>query len=226
MKTIENQLTEEGKKELEKMAHEGAKKASESLSKLIDKKVGVHTLAVRALPIEKITEIVAPPREIVTTVILEIQGEVDGNVMLVYPMRSAVNVADLLAKRELGATAQLSELDKSAIKESGNIIAGSFLSAISNYLSINMVESIPDIATDMIKATLDFVLARFAENEPSEAVAFEIDFEMGTKAEKTKIKHRIKAHLIVLLSEESAEKVLEALKRISGGEKIEKQTGT
>jgi chemotaxis protein CheC len=209
------QLTKEGLVALEKMAKEGADKASASLSKLISQEVAVKTIAVRAMPVEKIPEVIGSPEEIVTTVIMEVRGEVNGNIMLVYPQQSAINVADFLSKRKLGATAQLSELDKSALKESGNIIAGSFLSAISNYLSINMVETIPDIASDMLKATVDFVLARFAKQEASEAVAFEIDFEMGTAAAAAE---KIKAYFVLLLDAESATKVLESLKDISGGQ--------
>jgi chemotaxis protein CheC len=172
---------------------------------------------VRALSVEKIPEIIGSPEDMVTTIIMEVRGEADGNIMLVYPQQSAINVADFLAKRELGVTNQLSELDKSALKESGNIIAGAFLSAISNYLQINMVETIPDMASDMLKATVDFVLARFAKRETSEAVAFEIDFEMGTTAAAA---DKIKAYFVLLLDVESAEKVLSSLKEISGGQKM------
>ena len=210
------QLTKEGVEALKKTAHEGAKRSSASLSKLINQDVRVQTLAVRTLSVEKIPEIIGSPEEMVTTVIMEVQGEVDGNIMLVYPRQSAVNVADFLSKREPGSTTQLSELDKSALKESGNIISGSFLSAISNYLSINMVESVPDIATDMLKATIDFVLARFSKREASEAMVFEVDFEMSTSAAAEKIK----AYFVLLLGAESTAKFLRSLKKISGGEKM------
>ncbi|MGB2762502.1 MAG: chemotaxis protein CheC [Minisyncoccales bacterium] len=212
------QLTKEGIGALEKMSHNGAKNASESLSKLINQDVEVKALAARATPIEKISEIIGSPEDMVTTVIMEITGEVIGNIMLIYPHQSAINVADFLAKRKFHATVQLNELDKSAIKESGNIIAGSFLSAVSNYLHINMVESIPDIATDMLKATMDFVLAKFAKRDIEEVMAFEIDFEMGTTtAEGTE---KISAYFILLLDIESANKILKSLKKISGGAKM------
>jgi chemotaxis protein CheC len=208
-------LTKEGLAALEKMAGEGAEKASDALSKLIDKPISVETLAVRAIPVEKIPETIGSPEDMVTTIIMEVRGEVSGNIMLVYPRQSAINVADLLSKRQLGSTTQLSILDNSALKESGNIIAGSFLAALSDYLKLNMVESIPDLASDMLKATVDFVLARFAKREASEAVAFEIDFAMSTAAAAT---NKIKAYFILLLDVESASKMFESLKGISGGQ--------
>lgn len=211
------EFTKEGIIQFEKMAHEGAKKASESLSKLIDKKIEVMTLAVRTLPVEKITEIVGAPEDMVTTIIMEITGDVEGSLALIYPQKSALNVANILAKREPGSTFQLDELDKSALKESGNIIAGSFLAAISDYLTINMVESIPDLATDMVKSTIDFMLAKFIKKGNTESVAFEIDFGMNTDVQG---EEKVKAYFILLLDTASAEKVLISLKKISGGQQM------
>jgi chemotaxis protein CheC len=210
------QLTKEGITELEKMANEGAKKASKSLSSMINQETKVEALGIRVLDVEKISEIIGSPEEMVTTITLKIKGEAQGNLMLIYPQQAALNVVDLLAKREIGSTTQLSELDKSALKESGNIISGSFLAAISNYLAINMIESIPDIATDMLKATIDYVLAEFAKREIPDVVAFEIDFEMATLAEAGKIR----AYFVLLLDTQSSDKMLGSLKKISGGQQM------
>jgi chemotaxis protein CheC len=201
-------LTQTEIKTLEKMANDGAGRASSSLSKLIDQEVTMKTLAVRTLPVEKIVDVIGAPEDMVTTVVMEVRGEADGSMMLIYPQQSAINVADLLAKRELGTTSRLSELDKSALRESGNIISGAFLSSLSNYLDINMVESVPDMATDMLKATIDFVLARFARRESSEAVAFEIDFEMGTTLIGD---NKIMAYFVLLLDAASTTKLKTAL---------------
>ncbi len=213
------QLTKEGIEALEKMSHEGAKKASESLSKLINVPLEVKSLAIRTLPVEKIPEIVGSPEEMVTTVIMKVRKDVYGTVMLIFPQQAALRTADFLAKRQPESIAQLDELDKSALKETGNILAGAFFSAMSNYLNINMVESIPDIATDMLKSTIDFVLAGFIKEKKGEAVAFEIDFEIGFVATATAV---IRAYFFLLLDIESAAKVLSSLKKISGGKKMTK----
>ena len=132
-----------------------------------------------------------------------------------------------MAKRSLGVTRELNELDRSALKESGNIIAGSFLAAISNYLDVNMVESTPDLASDMLKATVDTAIAKFVGAQPAEAIAMEINFGMSTSenAEAAKIVPEIqtKGYFILLLDIGSAEKVMASLKGISGGEAMIKK---
>jgi chemotaxis protein CheC len=205
------QLTASGLAVFEKMSHIGAKNASDALSQLIAREVEVKALAVRALPVEKLTDVIGHPNESVTTVVMDVTGQVAGNIMLIFSKQSAINVADLLAKRELGATDGLAQLDISAIKEAGNIITGAFLTAISNYIKINMLETVPEISTDMLKATMDFVLTKFAKEQETRAVAFEIEFEMGTST--LAAADRISAYFVLLLDLESATKLMDSLNK-------------
>jgi len=217
--------TIEGIKQLEKMGREGAEKASESLSKIINQEIRVSTVVVRSAPLEKIAESIGKSEDLVVAILMELGGEVNGQVIMIYPQQSALNVADFLSNRTLGRTGSLSELDKSALKESGNIIAGSFLAALSNYLSINMVESVPDIANDMLRAVVESAITRFAGKEASEAIAFEINFGMGTTSEgaaKVVPSIRTNAYFILLLDVKSAENLVGSLKKISGGKKMVK----
>jgi chemotaxis protein CheC len=208
-------LTKEGKVALEKMARDGSEKASASLSSLIKKEISVQTIFAQALPLERIADTLGDPTELVTTIMMDVSGGANGSILLIYPKQSALNIVDLLEKRPLGTTTELSVLDESALRESGNIISGSFLAALSDYLQINMVESVPDIATDMLKATIDLAISRFAYEQASEAIALEIDFAMGTK---DRAAQGIKAHFVLFLDEISARKLFVKLKKISGGD--------
>jgi chemotaxis protein CheC len=217
--------TIEGIAELEKMAAEGAKGASSALSKLIDQETKITTVQVRATPIDKITDFIADPEAMVTAIRMAISGDVFGNILLIYPEQSALNVADLLSKRELGAVKEIDELDKSALKESGNIIAGSFLTSISNYLDINMVESTPSLEVDMLKEVVNSSIALFLERKIADSIAMEINFNLSTgasisEAEKIVPSISTQAYFIILLDIDSANKVTASLKTISGGQKM------
>jgi chemotaxis protein CheC len=217
--------TIEGIAELEKMAAEGAKGASSALSKLIDQETKITTVQVRATPIDKISDFIADPEAMVTAIRMAISGDVFGNILLIYPEQSALNVADLLSKRELGSVKEIDELDKSALKESGNIIAGSFLTSISNYLDINMVESTPSLEVDMLKEVVNSSIALFLERKIADSIAMEINFNLSTgasisEAEKIVPSISTQAYFIILLDIDSANKVTASLKTISGGQKM------
>jgi chemotaxis protein CheC len=218
-----NQLTPEGTVALEKMAQDGADKASLALSQLIGQHIGVEAVAVREVPLEHVVGTIGNPEDLVSSIAMDISGDLYGSVILIYPQQSAHNIADLLMKHPLGSTRELGDQECSALKESGNIISGAFLSALSNYLSLNMLESIPDLASDMLKATLDAALAKFAVDEVGDAVALTVRFSMSTdEGAATGIVPTIviNAFFVLLLDGASTRKLLASLSRISGGDEM------
>jgi chemotaxis protein CheY-P-specific phosphatase CheC len=224
---IENQFTPAGIKALEEMARKGAKSASSALSKLIDQEVVIHTLHVRSVPIEQVSQFIAKPETDVINIALELSGDVYGYIMLIYENQSALNVVDFLAKRSLGQTKELSELDKSALMESGNIIAGAFLTEISNYLSVNMIELPPNFHQGKLKNTVNDVVYKFQRREIAESIAMEINYEMGTgrpgAAEEIVPEINTSGYFILLLDLPSGIKVTSSLKDISGGKEMQEK---
>jgi chemotaxis protein CheC len=222
----EEHFTPEGIKALEKMAMEGSVKASDALSKLIGQKISVSAVSVRSVPINKLTDLMPNTADQVVAVTMGLGGDVNGQIILVYPRQSALNVAAFLAKRPLGQEKEIDKLDKSAISESGNIIAGAFLAAISNYLDINMVESTPLLSTDSLEAVISATVSNFIDSKSVEAIAMEINFDMLTPASKEAVKIEpsiaTKGYFIMLLNLESAKKVMGSLKDISGCQQMTK----
>lgn len=181
----------------------GANNAAQALTKMLGTVVSVMTVGAKVLPIEKLAETVGSPEDIVTTITLPLYGDVSGSNALIFPQDSAFKLADLLSKKPIGTTTKLDEMDKSALKETANIVAGTFLGAISNYVKLNMVEGVPSLATDMVKATIEDILARFTIRLKV-AVAFQIDFEFGAVG--------LNGYSFVLFNPESAEKVITQLR--------------
>jgi len=181
----------------------GANNAAQALTKMIGTVVSVMTVGAKLLPIEKLAETIGSPEDVVTTVTLSLYGDVSGSTALVFPQDSALKTADLLNKRPIGTATKLDEMDESALKETANIIAGTFLGAVSNYVQLNMIEGVPSLTTDMVKATIEDILARFTVRLRV-AVAFQIDFEFGTVG--------LSGYSFVLFDPESADKVITRLK--------------
>jgi len=181
----------------------GANNAAQALTKMIGTVVSVMTVGAKMLPIEKLAETIGSPEDVVTTVTLSLYGDVSGSTALVIPQDSAFKLADLLSKKPIGTTTKLDEMDKSALKETANIVAGTFLGAISNYVRLNMIEGVPSLTTDMVEATIEDILARFTVRLKV-AVAFQIDFEFGAVG--------LNGYSFVLFNPESADKVITRLK--------------
>ena len=91
-------------------------------------------------------------------ILLGLQSDLDGMMMLIMDRRSAVGVINtILTMNGAPATdenADFSEMDLSVLQELGNIIAGAYLSAISTMTNLTITATVPSLAVDMAGAIL------------------------------------------------------------------------
>lgn len=197
-------LTELEKDALKEVGYIGAGHAARALSKLIGQRIDVNVSIAATVSLTQLPEAVGGREELVAGVYLPVTGDLEGAVLLVFPQRSVLTLADLLMKREVGAATRLSEMDQSAIKEVGNILSGSCLTALSQFLGIKLVEHIPDLACDVVGALVDSISVKFGQKAEQVLV---IVVEMTTR-EKVKII----AYFFLLFSLEEAETILKAIR--------------
>jgi len=145
--------------EINKLA---AQNTAIKLSKLIGKPVTVNVADAK---VKKINEIGGffDPEEIVAGIHLPVTGAIIGSSLFMLPKEFAFNMCDLLLKRKLGTTRKLTEIDESALKETGNIISGCYLSTLSNLYKIKLIEHVPQFSFDMFGAILDQIITTFAK---------------------------------------------------------------
>jgi chemotaxis protein CheC len=113
--------------------------------------------------------------EIVAGIYLPVKGAVIGAALLIFPKETAFTLSDLLVRREPGTTRKLTELDKSALKETGNIICGTYFAVLANTLQIKLIEQVPNFSFDMFGAIITQIITEFAQNA-EEALVIELEF--------------------------------------------------
>lgn len=148
---------------LKEIATIGAGNASGALSQMIDQKVKVEVPDLKVLSVEEVPEIMGKAEQVMTVVLLKIIGDAPGTMLLLLNPNDAARLASLLTKRKKRQAAVLDEIDRSALREVGNILAGSSLNALSGFLKMNLLQSIPDTATDMLRAVINSIVAELGE---------------------------------------------------------------
>lgn len=113
------------------------------------------------------------PESIVAGIYLPITGDIHGSALLIFPEKVAYKLCDLLFRRSCSGEKILSELDKSALKEVGNIVCGSFLTVLSNTLKVKIIEHVPDFTFDMFGSMVAGLATEFAE----QGLVIEITFD-------------------------------------------------
>jgi len=82
----------------------------------------------------------------VVTLSMRMLGELTGQTLFVMQEGNAGLLCDVLLKREPGSSRVQSELEQSSLKETGNIMAGSFLNALSQCIGKSLLPSVPVIS--------------------------------------------------------------------------------
>jgi len=137
---------------VETIASEAAAHTSKALSLLLGKDVHVR---IQRVGVKKVQELCLTlgPDEVVTVVLMPITGDAEGVAYLILPRDTADAMSELLTggQTEYG---QATEMAKSAFKELGNIVAGAYLTVLSNRIGAKLIEHLPEIACDMFGAVV------------------------------------------------------------------------
>ncbi len=153
----------------------GACNAATAISQMVKRKITMSVPEIKLVAIADVSNTMGNPQSLVAGVYSKILGELSGGFLLTFPRESAFTLCDVLLNKPIGETKLLRELDKSALQEAGNIIAGAFVSALSKILTKNLIISVPKFAFDMAGAIIDFILIELAEIA-EQAVVMEIVF--------------------------------------------------
>jgi chemotaxis protein CheC len=137
---------------LREVANIGSSTAATALSALIGIPVDVSTPNAHAMALADAIEQAGPGEMIVTTVLVPVTGDLDALVLMV--MRPATELA---ACRLMGVERE-SEVGTSALIELGNILAASYLGALSTLTSLRLEPAPPECVRDMLRAVLTSAL--------------------------------------------------------------------
>jgi chemotaxis protein CheC len=147
---------------IKEFANIGAGSAATALSSLMDVELMNEVTSCSILPMSKVSEWLGGADQIVAGSYTYLCGELKSGILVVLPRKSAVTLLEHLTKEKVDL-ASLTEIQKSALKEIGNICLCWYLIAVSKMIDIDMIPAPPDATVDMLGAVLDIPLASLAQ---------------------------------------------------------------
>ena len=152
---------------LKEIGNIGAGNATTALDTMLNIKVDMSVPNVALLPFDNISSFIGSEEQTVVGILLEIQGDIDGMMMFLFDMKSAHHLVNSLMMRDVhqdeNGMADFSEMEMSALNEIGNIVSGSYLSALSGLTGMKMVSSVPALSIDMLGALLSVPAIEFGK---------------------------------------------------------------
>ena len=109
----------------------GAGNATTAVADMLGLRIDMSVPQVQFLPVEEIGTSIGAEDEVIVGIMLGVGSDIDGSMMFLMDMESAHHIVNRLMMRPDDYMEDFDEMDLSAVKEVGNIIAGSYLSALS-----------------------------------------------------------------------------------------------
>jgi chemotaxis protein CheC len=141
---------------LRELANVGSGTASTALSAMLGRSVDISVPNAFVLPMAEAVDSIGNPEDDVTGIVLGVFGDMEATVLLLV----APNHAALLCGM-LGVPAD-SEFGESALMEIGNIVGSSYINALATMTGMAIEPTPPGLATDMLAAIVESVLAQRA----------------------------------------------------------------
>ncbi|MHA6258731.1 chemotaxis protein CheC [Sporosarcina sp. CAU 1771] len=139
---------------LKEIGNIGAGHAATSLSSLLDRKIDMRVPEVELVSFDGMFDLAGGSDEVVVGIYLRIEGEVSGSMFFVLSIESANRfIQKLIGDASFDFnTPPFSEIGISAMQELGNILSGSYLSALSDFTGLKIHPTVPSLSVDMVGA--------------------------------------------------------------------------
>ena len=148
---------------LREIGNIGSGSAASALSQMLGKSIDMKVPDVRVLGYQSVIDEMGGPEKIITGILVRLSGDIKGMIMfLLEDSFAKVVLGTFLGKGNVEVTS-LDETDLSAIKEMGNIMAGSYLQALSTLTGLTIDMSVPSMTVDMMGAVMSVPIIEFSE---------------------------------------------------------------
>lgn len=140
--------------------------ASRALTVWTQGRVSLTLDEVRELPLVELAEAIPGGDEVATVVSLDVCGDVGGQFLLTLDDEGASKLAALLLDRRPCSYPEWTELDRSALLETGNILGSAYLSALTGLTGLTLFPSPPTMSRDYLVCLLEqAVMVQAVEND-------------------------------------------------------------
>jgi chemotaxis protein CheC len=190
---------------LREVANIGAGHAATALSQMTNHTIMIAVPEVNVRPLEEVTDMVGRPDEVVAAVLMHMMGDLTGRTLVLFPEGSARTLCDILLRRSAGTTGEFGLMEQSGLKEAGNILASAYMNALSDFMGIMLVPSVPSLVIDLNAAVLTTAYLNFGHDRDF-VFCVETSFQVSNAAEP------LRGHFLLLPDTPSLRAIFDAIR--------------
>ncbi len=148
---------------LREIGNIGQGNAASSLSQMLSQTIDISVPTVKLLDFNESVEYLGGPENVVLGMLVGLKGDINGMMLYVLQKNFANSMLNAVFGKEINDLTELDEMDISFVQEIGNILAGSYVNAISSLTGLTIDISVPTISIDMAGAILAVPAVEFAQ---------------------------------------------------------------
>jgi len=131
-------------------------------------------------------------------------GDLTGRTLLLFPEPVGRRVCDMLLRRAIGTTKAFDVLEQSCLKEAGNILSGAYLNALSDFMGMLLLPSVPSLVVDLSAAVLTTAYLNFG-HERDFVFCVETEFNLDSE-------EGLRGHFLLLPDLASLKAIFDAIR--------------
>ena len=147
---------------LQELGNIGSGNAASALASMLSCQVNISVPVVRILDYEQVVENLGGPEQVVVGLLLSLEGDVKGMIMFLLHQNFANMMLAALFGRETDEKIEMDDVAYSALQEVANIMAASFVNAISEMTGLTINITVPSMCVDMLGAVLSVPSIHYA----------------------------------------------------------------
>jgi len=183
----------------------GAGHAATALSQMTNRRIMISVPKISVTRLEDVGGLLGNPDEVVAGILLHMLGDLTGRTLLVFPETAARRLCDLLLGRPIGKTTEFGMLEQSSLKEAGNILCGAYMNALSSFMGMMLLPSVPSLVIDLSAAVLTSTYLNFGHDRDY-VFCVETQFQFRAESES------LAGHFLLMPDMASLRAILQAVR--------------
>jgi chemotaxis protein CheC len=183
----------------------GAGHAATALSQMTNRRIMISVPKISVTRLEDVGGLLGKPDEVVAGILLHMLGDLTGRTLLVFPEAAALRLCDLLLARPIGKTTEFGMLEQSSLKEAGNILCGAYMNALSSFMGMMLLPSVPSLVIDLSAAVLTSTYLNFGHDRDY-VFCVETQFQFRAESES------LAGHFLLMPDMASLRAILQAVR--------------
>jgi chemotaxis protein CheC len=165
---------------LKEVSNIGAGHAATALSDMTGQKVLINVPVITIDDLETIFRKTAGPGDKAVGVLINLMGDIHGRTLMLFAESEAFKFCESLLRKDPGSVRELTDLERSALNETSNILTCAYMNALGEMLGVMVVPSTPELLYDTAGEVLRLVRERTSPGREI-VVSIKNEFSFGDR---------------------------------------------